>query len=178
MKTFTSFLGAFAFVLLTGGCSTMESKGPLKTVSFVDIPKFMGTWYVIANIPTFVEKGATNAVESYSWNEKEKRIDVEFRYHKDHPDGELKNYPQKAWIHDTATNAEWRVQPWWPLKFAYLIIDLAPDYSYTVIGVPSRNYVWIMAREKKLPEATLESILNKLKVMEYDISKIQKVPQS
>jgi apolipoprotein D and lipocalin family protein len=156
----------------------MESKEPLKTVSYVDIPKFMGTWYVIANIPTFVEKGATNAIEAYTWNEKENRIDVDFHYRKNSPNGELKSYPQKAWIHDTKSNAEWRVQPWWPLKFAYLIIDLAPDYSYTIIGVPSRNYVWIMAREKKLPDALLESLIKKLEAMGYDISKIQKVPQS
>lgn len=156
----------------------MEQKEPLKTVSYVDIPKFMGAWYVIANIPTFVEKGATNAIESYTWNEKEKRIDIDFHYNKDHPGGELKSYPQKGWIYDTQTNAEWRVQPWWPLKFAYLVIELAPDYSYTVIGVPSRNYVWIMARKKTLPQSTFDSLIKKLESMGYDASKIKKVPQS
>jgi len=39
---------------------------PLKTVKSVDIQRFMGDWYVIANIPTWIEKGAHNAVESYS----------------------------------------------------------------------------------------------------------------
>lgn len=177
MKYLLSFLGAAAVLFLTGACSNMNSKEPLKTVSFVDLPRFMGSWYVIANIPTFVEKGATNAVESYTWNEERKRIDVDFHFRKDHPDGELKSYPQKAWVYDTQSNAEWRVQPWWPLKFAYLVIDLAPDYSYTMIGVPSRNYVWIMARDKKLPDSTYETLLKKLETMGYDISKIQKVPQ-
>ena len=37
----------------------------MKTVEFVDLERFMGDWYVIANIPTFIEKGATNAIESY-----------------------------------------------------------------------------------------------------------------
>lgn len=171
----TSLLLILSFFL--GACTTMKSKEPLKTVSHVDIPKFMGTWYVIANIPTFVEKDATNAVETYTWNEKENRIDVDFHYNKSRPDGELKSYPQKAWIFDTKTNAEWRVQPWWPLKFAYLIIDLAPDYSYTVIGVPSRSYVWIMARQKTLPEETLGKIMTNLESIGYEINKIQKVPQ-
>jgi apolipoprotein D and lipocalin family protein len=31
----------------------------------VDLERFMGDWYVIANIPTFIEKGAHNAVEGY-----------------------------------------------------------------------------------------------------------------
>ena len=30
--------------------------GKLKTVDFVDLERFMGDWYVIANIPTFIEK--------------------------------------------------------------------------------------------------------------------------
>jgi apolipoprotein D and lipocalin family protein len=38
----------------------------MKTVPYVDLERFMGDWYVVANIPTFVEKGAHNAVESYS----------------------------------------------------------------------------------------------------------------
>jgi len=37
-----------------------------KSVEQVDINQFMGKWYVIANIPTFLEKGAHNAVESYT----------------------------------------------------------------------------------------------------------------
>ena len=107
----------------------------------------------------------------------EKRIDVDFRYNKDSATGPIKRYPQKAWIYDSKTNAEWRVQPWWPLKFAYLVIDLAPDYSYTVIGVPDRKYVWIMARNKTMEPRLYESLVAKLQAWGYDISKLQKVPQ-
>ena len=40
----------------------------LETVKYVDLERFMGDWYVIANIPTFIEKGAVNAIESLiSW---------------------------------------------------------------------------------------------------------------
>lgn len=155
----------------------MSSQDPLPTVAYVDIPRFMGDWYVIANIPTFVEKGANNAIETYAWNAKEDRIDVSFRFNAKTPSGPLKKYPQKAWIYDKKTNAEWRVQPWWPLKFSYLVVDLAPDYSYTVIGVPSRNYLWIMARKPHLDEAVYSGLINKVKSMGYDTSKIQKVPQ-
>ncbi len=157
---------------------TSETKAPLKTVESVDIVKFMGSWYVIANIPTFIDDGATNSMENYSWNESEQRIDIDFHFNKLTPDGELKKYPQKAWVFDKKTNAEWRVQPWWPLKFAYLIIDLAPDYSYAVVGVPSRKYVWIMARESKIPDETYQHIVKKLSDVGYDIAKIQKVPQA
>jgi lipocalin len=29
----------------------------METVPYVDLKRFMGDWYVVANIPTFVEKG-------------------------------------------------------------------------------------------------------------------------
>ena len=38
---------------------------PMQTVDFVDLPRFMGDWYVVANIPTRLEKGAHNPIESY-----------------------------------------------------------------------------------------------------------------
>ena len=41
---------------------------PITTVAKVDLKRFMGDWYVIANIPTFIEKGAHNAIESYAMN--------------------------------------------------------------------------------------------------------------
>lgn len=151
--------------------------GPLKTVDHVDLQKFMGPWYVIANIPTFIEKGANNAVETYTWNAKENRVDVDFRFNADSPTGKLKTYPQKAFIYNTVTNAEWRIQMVWPLKFAYLVIGLDTNYQYTVIGVPSRNYVWIMARTPHMDEALLTQIIANLKNVGYDTSKIERVPQ-
>ncbi|MDH5232983.1 MAG: lipocalin family protein, partial [Gammaproteobacteria bacterium] len=42
---------------------------PIKTESEIDLNRFMGDWYVIANIPTFIEEGAHNAVESYKLDE-------------------------------------------------------------------------------------------------------------
>ena len=53
-------------------CNGDEEKAmePMETVPFVDIKRFMGDWFVIANIPTFIEKDATNAIESYKLNKK------------------------------------------------------------------------------------------------------------
>ncbi len=174
MRALIPFL---SFIFLCGCVSMKSDLGELKTVERIEIPQFMGTWYVIANIPTFVEKGAVNAIEKYTWNEVEGRIDVDFKYNKDTADGEIKSYPQKAWIYNTDTNAEWRVQPLWPFKLAYLVIDLAPDYSYTVVSVPSRNYLWIMARTKTLSPEIYQKILDKVKTQGFDLTKIQKVPQ-
>lgn len=83
----------------------------------------------------------------------------------------------KAFIYDLKSKAEWRVQFFWPINFPYLIIDLADDYHYTVIGVPNKKFVWIMAREPKIEDAEYTAILNKLSKVGYDTSKIKKMPQ-
>jgi apolipoprotein D and lipocalin family protein len=137
----------------------------------------MGPWYVIANIPTALEKDAYNAVETYSWNSEKERIDVDFHFNKGAFDGPLKSYPQKAFVFDKESGAEWRVQPFWPLSFAYLIVDLAPDYSDTIVGVPNRKYVWIMARTPQISESRYQQLAEKVKALGYDISQLQKVPQ-
>tara|TARA_B100001750_G_C15268278_1_gene476185 strand:- start:169 stop:630 length:462 start_codon:yes stop_codon:yes gene_type:complete len=149
----------------------------LQTVDYVDLDKFMGDWYVIANIPTWFEKGAHNALEQYLWNEKG-YIDVIFSFNKNSFSGERKKLTQKAFIYNKTTNAEWRIQPFWPLKLPYLVIDLDKEYQYTVIGYPSRNYVWIMSRSKSLDKQTLSSIYERLEDQGYDISLIQQVPHS
>ena len=165
--------------LLIIGCNNNLDRNELskmKTVDFVDIERFMGDWYVIANIPTFIEKGATNAIESYRLGGKGV-IETTFTFYQDSPDGEKKVYRPKGFIYNTKTNAEWRMQFIWPFKMPFLIIDLDDDYQYTVIGYPSRKYVWIMARESKLSDEVYYSILSDLAEIGYDISQVNKIPQ-
>tara|TARA_B100000427_G_C15510352_1_gene595877 strand:+ start:1218 stop:1754 length:537 start_codon:yes stop_codon:yes gene_type:complete len=159
-------------------CNDIDNNSiiPMETVPYVDIERFMGDWFVIANIPTFIEKDATNAIESYKLNQKGE-IETIFTFYKNSPDGEKKVYKPKGFIYNSETNAEWRMQFIWPFKMPFLIIDLADDYSHTVIGYPSRDYVWIMARNPVISEDIYIEIIEKLKNINYDISAIQKVPQ-
>ena len=173
------FQTCFLATLLITGCNNNLDKNEfseMNTVDYVDIERFMGDWYVIANIPTFIEKGATNAIESYKLGEKGV-IETTFTFYQDSPDGEKKVYRPKGFIYNTKTNAEWRMQFIWPFKMPFLIIDLDDDYQYTVIGYPSRKYVWIMARESKLSDEVYYSILSDLAEIGYDISQVNKIPQ-
>ncbi|MBC8193132.1 MAG: lipocalin family protein [FCB group bacterium] len=178
MKKRTKFI---LIVITVLGLFTMlaaaEKQEAQKLVDHVDLDRFMGDWYVIANIPTMFEKGAVNAIENYTWNPEKEIVEVSFDYRAGSPDGKAKHMTQKGFIYNKETNAEWRVQPLWPLKLGYLIIDLADDYSYTVIGVPNRKYLWIMARDSSLPYDVYQSILAKVKAQGYDLDKIQMVPQ-
>ena len=65
----------------------------------------------------------------------------------------------------------------WPFKSKFLIINLDKNYQITVIGHPSKKYVWIMSRNPAIEDEKYESILGYLSSIGYDISKIKEVPQ-
>lgn len=149
----------------------------LKTVPHVDLKKFMAKWYVIAGRTTLLERNAFNSIERYVWNENKIQIDIEFSCRKGSFTGKMKRVPQRGWVENTKTNAHWKVQPFWPLKFDYLIIALAEDYSWTAIGIPSQRYLWIMAKEPHLSESKLSEIIRDLARIGYDTHGVQKIPQ-
>jgi len=75
----------------------------------------------------------------------------------------------KAYVVENSGNAKLRVSFFWPFYGNYWILNLAPDYRYVVVGEPSRNYLWILAREKTLKEDTKE-ILKALPALGYNAS--------
>jgi apolipoprotein D and lipocalin family protein len=169
-KTIAPLFVAF----LAAGCA--GGKEPLATVDYVDLDRFMGDWYVIANIPTFVEKGAHNAVETYELND-DGSIATTFVFRKDGFDGKRKEHNPRGFVTDTETNAVWGMQFIWPIKADYRIVYLSDDYSQTVIARNKRDYVWIMARTPTIPEADYQMLITMIGDMGYDLDKLRKVPQ-
>jgi apolipoprotein D and lipocalin family protein len=150
---------------------------PIHTVEKVDLNRFMGDWYVIANIPTFIEKHAYNAIETYRL-EDDGTVATTFRFNKGSMDGPLKEYHPRGFIRDKESNAVWGMQFIWPFKAEYRIVYLSEDYSKTVIGRSKRDYVWIMARKPSISDEDYAAIVDFLQQQGYDTSKLQKVPQS
>lgn len=163
-------------ILIMGGCSSVKYT---KTVKNLDILKFMGDWYVVAGRTTWLEKGATNSLEQYTWNEKENRIDINFTFNKDSFDGPLKTIGQKAWIYNEESNAHWKVQPFWPLKLDYLVLAVdEPDYQWTVVGVPNQAYLWFMTRDPNFSHEKIKSILKTIKESGYSIKDVEFIPHN
>lgn len=161
--------------LLLAGCRG-EEHPPLALAGDVDLARFMGDWYVIANIPTFIEKGAHNAVESYRLGP-DNSIPTTFTFREGNFDGELKRYTPTGFVKEHPSNAVWGMQFIWPIKADYRIVYVADDYSATVIGREKRDYAWIMARKPELPEAEYRRLVGLLAEQGYDTSQIRKVPQ-
>ena len=170
-----ALLFAAPAALLLLGLNSIKRE-PIPTVAKVDLERFMGDWYVIANIPTSYETGAHNARESYRLNP-DGTITGMFTYRKGGFDGPLKTMRPKGFVRDKESNASWWMQFFWPLKAEYLIAYLDPDYSQTIVARTKRDYVWIMARTPEIPEADLAQMVDKVAELGYDTSKLLRVPQ-
>ena len=160
-------------VLSLFGCA---SHPPMKTVDYVDLNRFMGDWYVIANIPTFIEKDAHNAVESYRLD-KDGTIATTFSFRKGGFDGPRKTYHPRGFVSDRQTNALWGMQFIWPFKGDFRIVYLDEDYQNTIIARQARDYVWIMRRDPAIDADTFEQLRRHIADLGYDISELKMVPQ-
>jgi apolipoprotein D and lipocalin family protein len=163
-----------ALAVLAACQSTGQPAMP--TVEKVDLPRFMGDWYVIANIPTFMERGAHNAVENYALAA-DGSIATTFTFRDGSFDGKRKQYHPRGFILDRHSNALWGMRFIWPIKADYRITYVSADYSQTVISRQKRDYVWIMARTPVIPPADYDRLLGLVEQQGYDIAKVQRVPQ-
>lgn len=167
----------YTLVLLTSTLFACAGAKPvLDTVDHVDLERFMGDWYVIANIPTFLEKNAHNAVETYALND-DGTIQTTFVFRKGSPTGKKKRYEPKAFVREDTGNAVWGMQFIWPIKADYRIVYLTDDYTQTVIARNKLDYVWIMARTPTISEADYVALVKMIGALGYDTAKIKKVPQ-
>ncbi|GAA3959347.1 lipocalin family protein [Mucilaginibacter dorajii] len=146
---------------------------PLKTVNFVDIKKYLGTWFEIAAFPQPFEKGCSCTSATYGLNA-DGSVIVKNRCIKDN---KLKVTEGKAWITDKGTNSKLAVQFFWPFKGKYWIIDLAKDYSYAVVGHPNRRYLWILSRRPTLDDQTYNQLVVRAANKGFDVRQLVKTEQ-
>ncbi|OOC48673.1 MULTISPECIES: lipocalin family protein [Thioalkalivibrio] len=171
-RTLAALFAGLVLGILMTGCSSPQK---MPTVDHVDLDRYMGDWYVIANIPTFLERDAYNALEQYALND-DGTIATTFSFNKGGFDGPRREYNPTGFV-QSEDNAEWGMRFLWPFKAEFLIIYLDEAYSQTVIGRSKRDYVWIMAREPEMPEDDYQAILAYLDELGYDTDEIQRVPQ-
>ena len=160
-------------VAMLAACSSAPT---IPVAADVDLDRFMGDWYVIANIPTRFEVGAHNAIESY-------RIDTDgsiattFTYRDGAFDGPQKVMRPRGFVREGTGNAVWGMQFFWPIKAEYLIAHVDEDYTETIIARSRLDYVWVMARTPQIPAADFERLRQQVADLGYDVNKLQKVPQ-
>jgi apolipoprotein D and lipocalin family protein len=171
-------IGWAALVATTlSGCGVSPEKVTVPVVEKVDLQRFMGPWYVIGVIPTFIERDIYNAVETYALNP-DGTIKTTFTFNKGGFDGEAKVMNPKGFVIPGTNNAIWGMQFIWPIKAEYVISHVDADYTETIIARSQRDYVWIMARTPTIDDARYAALVKRVGDMGYDIAKIVKVPQT
>lgn len=168
-------LAAVLWMVCFGACAA-AGRAPIRTVSHVDLQRFMGDWYVVANIPTWIEEDAHNAVESYRLDA-DGTIATTFTFREGGFDGPRKRYEPRGFVLDSESNAVWGMQFIWPFRGDFRIVYLDDGYTQTVIGREKRDYVWIMARQPAIADADYRRIVAFLGAEGYDVARIRKVPQ-
>ncbi|MBT5718688.1 MAG: hypothetical protein HOI69_04010 [Gammaproteobacteria bacterium] len=163
-------------MILVGGCQLASNLPPIRTAESIDLNRFAGDWFVIANIPTFIETDAYNAVESYA-EPVNGRVATTFTFNKGGFEGERKTYQPTAFVREGSGNAVWGMQFIWPIKAEYRVVYIDPEYQFTIIGRTKRDYVWLMARQPVIAEDDYKRLLSIIEQEGYDLDKLRLVPQ-
>ena len=170
-------LAVFISLGLTGCTSNLilDDNKPksMPVVDYVDLDRFMGDWYVIATIPTFLERDAYNPIETYQLNS-DGTIATTFTFNKGSLNGPTKIYRPRGFIKDRRTNAIWDMQFVWPIKADYRIVYLDDDYQQTIIGRNSRDFVWVMARTPRISEQDYLNLVTMVGSLGYNLNDLQK----
>jgi len=157
-------------MLLFFGCGSKEE---LETVKNVDLKKYAGTWYEIAKLPNKFEKNLSCISATYSLKENGKInvLNQGFNTKK----GTWKDITGTAWVPDPEIPGQLKVRFFWPFAGDYYIISLAEDYSYVLVGDPSRQYLWVLSRNQELDDTVYSNLMAIAKDKGFNIDAVEKV---
>jgi apolipoprotein D and lipocalin family protein len=175
---------ATLLALLAGGTSIAAGPADLpQPVRSLDLARYAGSWFEIARYPNrFQTKCARDVTASYALQD-DGTIEVVNRCRtKEGEPVEAVGRGRKV-LDTNPAKLEVRFAPGWlsflPFVWAdYWVIHLAPDYSWAVVGEPKRKYLWILAREPRLDDATYQAIVERLAAQGYDPARIGRTEHS
>ena len=152
---------------------------PLPVVEALDLNRYVGAWHEIARYPNYFERKCVRDVTADYTANGSGTIRVVNACRKD--DGTITRATGVARIVTPPAKLQVRFASdwlaWLPLVWAdYWVIDVADDYSYAVVGEPSREYLWILARGPQMSDGVYARIVAKLPALGYDPAKLIRNP--
>lgn len=160
------------------GCCTATAVGQINksTINSFDINRYLGKWYEIARYDHAFERNLVGTTAEYTLRD-DGKIKVVNSGHIGTLDGPYKESIGKAKARKNGKPGQLEVSFFGPFYGDYNIMELAPDYSYSVVGSNSPRYLWILSRTPQLDPEAKSNILNNLKQRGYDTSKLIWVEQ-
>ncbi|KAF8039074.1 hypothetical protein BT93_B1577 [Corymbia citriodora subsp. variegata] len=178
----------FACVLCSrGSILRLETFHQLDNVPTVvkglDLERYVGRWYEIASLPTFfMPKDGTDTRATYALN-KNGTVDV---LNETWVNGKRNSIKGIAYKDDPKSDeAKLKVKFYVPPQFPifpfvgdYWVLYLDADYQYSIVGGPSRKYLFILSRKSHVDDETYKQLVQKAVDEGYDVSNLRKTPQS
>ena len=151
---------------------------PLAPVAALDLARYVGLWHEIARYPNWFQRNCAGDVTATYTLRDDGMVGVLNVCRK--AEGETIRAEGVARRPDAVrapAKLEVRFAPdwlaWLPLVWAdYWVVDLAPDYSHVLVGEPTREYFWILARASRLDDATYARLLERAKALGYDPARL------
>lgn len=154
---------------LFGGCRARHDTAEIAAVTGFDPARYMGKWYEIARLPHSFERDVTEPMAEYILQEDGtvKVVNSGLR------DGKPTQVTGVARFAGKPDVGELEVSFFRPFYGAYRIICLEPDYSAAVVTSDSRDFLWVLAREKSLPREQLARYLAMLEKYKFEVKLLQ-----
>ncbi len=165
-------LGLVTLVLLNS-CKTIPKNAV--AVKPFDIKKYLGKWYEIARFDFRFERNLNNTTADYSLN-KDGSIKVVNRGY-NYKTGKWKEATGKAKFVSSPNEAKLKVSFFGPFYSGYNVIELDDNYTYALIAGKNLDYLWLLSREKTMPENIKQRFLQKATALGYDVKKLIWVKQ-
>ncbi len=148
---------------------------PIATAPAVDLPRFMGDWYVQAHVPVGSERHAHNAVESYALDDRG-RVLTSYVFREKAFDGDLEVMEPLGFVRSDS-GAVWGMQFLWPFEAEYIVSYLDTEYTETIIARRKRDYAWVMTRDPMITPERRDALVERLVALGYDRAEVRVVPQ-
>ncbi len=143
--------------LLLAGCTSVPQG--IQPVTGFELERYLGTWYEIARLDHPFERGLSDISATYS-RRSDGGIDVLNRGW-DIEKGAWREARGRAYFLDTPNVASLKVSFFGPFYGGYHVFALDPNAQWALVAGPSREYLWILARTPRLPEALLLELVDK-----------------
>lgn len=173
----TSRLLALAVLLALAACAgpAARERAPLGAAPAVDLPRFMGTWHVIAHVPYFFEKGKVATRDEYRLRP-DGRIDNDFVFKKQFGE-EDRRWRGISSVVPGSGGARWKVQFVWPFSTELVVLHVDDDYQGAALATPDRKLAWVFGREPTLDPARYDALVARLAQQGVDTAQLRLVPQ-
>lgn len=175
-KVFSCFIAVLAFSVWA------QAQSDVRTVSHVDLDRYVGKWYEIAAIPQSFEKDCAGGTTAEYSQASDGMIKVINSCNK--KSGGRSVTEGRAKIEDTSSNAKLAVTfvklgKKWVFFFSgkYWILDVDPNYRYAVVGHPNLQYAWVLSRDPVMPATDLATATSVLEKQGYDTCRVLTTPQ-